>query len=560
MGLINRLFPTRPNPRQPRSKAEGVLGYYRTPDGRVIAIKMSGYGNDFAQFSQAAPSDLRADDAGLITAYFASVFAFRCVETRANKIASIPFNVIDRKTGEVLPDTTLARALDWAYTKYQQDIFYLWEFSRTVYGETYLEPVYNLFGQPIGVRWLNPLCIEPYEGANGIEWFDYQASYGATHRYKPDEIVFERRFNPANDYRGYGRMSAALDAINIDRNLQTYVKKWFSNGAQPGMMLTPKENTIINPTDVDRMREAVNANVKGVRNWFSPWVMPVPLDVTVISAPPLSEQQVLKEDVRIEICAALGVPIGLVAHDSVRYQLSAEQRNTFYEEEIVPECAAIERAATSMLLPFFGDDMRYECKFDVGVLGTQVDMEQRRADSAASQFAAGGLSYHEYRAALGKGAPEGEDFVMLPADRVAVPVSQLGNAPALISAAQTPAPAFGMGAIDTPAPLSIEDAAVSELGTWQRYTAKHGASKAADKFACSHVPEDVQAFVRGALISGEQPARDVFTEARKRLDEPVSPLEEDGFAELFNIWSRIGLTSVLDSLDRDESLTSAAGA
>ena len=407
-----------------------TLGYLRSSDGQMSPIKSYGganYSSGYIDFIQRAPGELRGDEIGLLTAYFASVFAFRCLRLRARKVASLPRQLIDKRTGKPVEHNPVEQAVTWAYRKYQQNIFYNWAHSRGMWGETYIEPVKDLLGRVGGLRWLNPLAINVYESRGRIDYFDYYDQSGYSTRFMPDELIFERDFNPANDLRGVGLLQQALDAINVDRNVQSYIRSYFRNGAVTGLIFTPKLGNLTEQ-NLQQINEALRDDLKGVEQWFNPLTMPVPFDVTTVQPPELEDQVLLRQDTREEIGAAIGVPLGLVMHNESKYQLSDEQRATFYEEEIIPEATQISEAATALMLPHFRlspDD--YEYRLDTSNLKTRVADEKARTEIVTAKYTAGLLTYHQSVMELGQPKPKGEDFVLMPAGMVVVPVSQLGS-------------------------------------------------------------------------------------------------------------------------------------
>jgi HK97 family phage portal protein/2'-5' RNA ligase len=427
--LIRRARTSR-SARSLRANSNPLLGLLLSPDGHMQPIKGYGganYSSGYVDFMQRAPGELRADETGLLSAYFSSVFAFRCLRVRARKVASLPRQLIDKRTGNPVDYDPIERAVTWAYRNYQQDVFYNWAHSRGMWGETFIEPVQDLLGRVGGLRWLNPLAVNVYETNGRIDYFDYYDHGGYVTRFMPNEIIFERDFNPANDLRGVGLLQQALDAINVDRNVQSYIRSYFRNGAQPGLMFTPKAGSL-SPQDLEAVKQALQDDAKGVENWFNPFVMPVPFDVTTFTPPELEDQVLLRQDTREEIAAAIGVPLGLVMHNESKYQLSEEQRATFYEEEIIPEAGQLSAATTALVLPHFRlspDD--YEYRLDTTQLKTRVQDEKVKTELVTAQYTAGLLTYHQSVTELGRPKPEGEDFVLMRADLLRVPISQLAN-------------------------------------------------------------------------------------------------------------------------------------
>lgn len=544
-------------PPRAASRKQTSLGYIRTPDGQFKELRATkaGYDTSLEAFWASSPSDMRAAPQQLVAAYFASVYAFQCIELRANKIASLPWQVYNSAGQVMTEENPVKYALEWAYATKQQDIFYLWARSRSMYGETFLEPVEDFLGTVHAVQWINNLAVEVVDDpiTGRIKEFRIDAGQRSI-SFMPGELVFEKRSNPANDNRGIGRLQMALDAIGINRRVQTYVKAWFSNGAQPGLVFTPKSESLTKE-NAAMLRDTMSEDAKGVANWFEPLVMPVPMDVETVEAPKLTEQQVLTDDVRDQICNAIGVPRGLVDHNNAKYQLSPQQNYNFIENEIIPEAETISRAFNAQFMPRLApSDMTFE--FDLTDLRTRLEDEKTKTELARSQFESGGITYHEYRQAINMPAPEAEDFVLLPSGFIAVPLSQLNTVGQLLKP-PAPTPSFGFNAslppptpkvseiteapevvevkaveITTTDPTATPDDMTRELNTWQKYALRHGVKRALD-FSTYTLSSEIADAQRSALNQlPDSATRDDIREAFnasfaaiKALDVPVEYLD-----------------------------------
>lgn len=543
MGWLERIRrqPKRQQPvvsGQSHRPQETVLGYYRSPAGEISPIKAgrsghsagmySGYDPSLVDYLRRAPRELRGDTLGLALAYFASEYALRCIEIRANRIAGTPWYLYDKRTRDRLPkENSLQVAFEWAQRHYQQNILYLWGRSRTMYGETFVEPCHDLLGRVGGLRWLNNLGMQIYErtGTGTIDFFEYQDGNGGVTRWNYGEILYERRYNPLNDLRGASPLMAGLDAINVSRATQHFVLSWFNNGAQPGIIFSPKEGVMVS-VDADRMRQTLKDDLQGVENWFEPLVMPKPMDVTVVEMPPLDEQQFLRDDVRDQICNAIGVPRGLVDHNNAKYQLSPEQRRAFIENEIVPELEQIGSVIDSQLMPMLGEHAGFA--FDIDTLLDNLVDPAYKVQVARDKFQSGAISFHEFREQLGEAKPPGEDWFILPSGYVAIPATAIGNAPALTKPVPPPSP-FGFG--QSPGLMTVQDDPEAELKSWLRYSKKYGARRAATKFETRAIDDDLDALIREQLL-GVTPDDDrtqisaIFAGARnKAVDAPAAFLE-----------------------------------
>src|SRR5690606_39103520 len=114
-----------------------------------------------------------------------------------------------------------------------------WVFSKSVYGETYIELVRGmtfdlLLPLPAALRVLNALAVEPTVEHGRISAYRYRDDDGVK-LFAPDEIAFDRLRNPLDDARGYSLLAAAMDAVSIDRSITILTRSHLKNNARPGL-------------------------------------------------------------------------------------------------------------------------------------------------------------------------------------------------------------------------------------------------------------------------------------------------------------------------------------
>lgn len=516
MGILDRFNRNtrRPVARAQKSSSPVVLLY----DGEEITpIRAKG---DFEPHSSLANwlrpggstfRELGNGDDGYAQAYMTCTWAFRAINVRVQKVAEVMRRgrVVDRQTGAEVKDHPLYRALELAYIHYQQDVFESWEFQKSLFGAAYVEKVsaypqgLPMLGMPSTLRVLDTMGVSPMVVRGKVQKYTYEDDAGKVD-FEPDEIAADLLRHPLDSFRGYSLLAAAMDAINIDRSVIIFTRKHLKNNARPGLIFVPKQGNLTE-TDIDLIKTTLSEDVKGPDNAGKPLLMPVAFDVITAAPPPMEDLNVLTEEQKRRICAVIGVPVALVDYVDMAYQLSPEQKSTFYELTIVPGAEKIARVVDTQLRPFF--DPRGNTRFELPVDEIYANLRdpQSKVEVANAKLQSGAVTINEYRQEVGLAAVDGGDQFALPSGVVLVPREQLGAANTIIAQQRPPAVAPMMAATTLPAntaapllPSKAQTDAEQELATWVRFALRHGAKKAG-RFVSKSLDEATAQSIRQAL-------------------------------------------------------------
>jgi HK97 family phage portal protein len=343
---------------------------------------------------------------GVVSAYQASVWAYRCINLRAQAVSSVPLKIVRAKSKEDLPDHPLQKL--WG----EQASRLLWrlEAALCIWGRAYIEPVRNRLGQVVELRWLNPAATQTQVGAGGITGFYHTPSTGQGVLFKPEELAYLYYFHPGDDLSGYSPLMASLAAVGIDQDTRRYSQAFFSNGARLDGILTIPEAT---DDQVDLVESKWQAVFRGVRNAFKTMVIGGrEVSYTPIAAPPkdtaLSE---LRAEQRRDICAAFGVPPALAgAWESANYASAAESRKSFYTETILPELDFIEDELNRQLVQPLWPEAAL--KFDLSQIEALREDEKTRNEAISLAYQAGWLTLNEARERAGMGKKTIKDCLL----------------------------------------------------------------------------------------------------------------------------------------------------
>ncbi len=411
---------------QPAVRAASQLLILRG-DGTLAAVKAdTPVSADHAM--PAVRVEIPGDDIGLAFAVQASAWAYRCIMIRAQTVSRIKRRVVNIQTGKEIPDHPLMQALRDAFRFAQSDLLFDWEMALCIWGEAYLEKIRNVFSMATGVRWLNPVAIEPFIYDGRIAWYDYsESASGRMQRFQPSEIIYHKYRNPLDDFRGLAPMTVALDSVNVDRDIQRATKAWYKNDSRPDGIVTPK-GIPLNDKQYNALLAKIQEQLKGAKNRGRTFVSDSPVEWLAIQREPVPEQPELEMAQRRKIAAAIGVPLSLAgAYDDANYQSLPEQRRSLYYETVFPECDLLAELINIDVLPFFDPRGQTRFEFDPSDVKASLDDGPQKATMVATRTQSGNMTINEGRAAFNQPPLPGGDVLLIPAGYAPVPVEQLTN-------------------------------------------------------------------------------------------------------------------------------------
>lgn len=423
--------------------AQSIAGKTALVKTRTPAVKYSAGSASYVGFYRALADklgELKPSDDGLALAVEASVWAYRCVEERAKAVAQMPWYIVNKRTGEMVDDHPYRRAYTYAYTRYHQNLHYHWEQALSIHGENYIERLTHAGTMlPAGLCWLNPLAVEPFVRGNEIVYFEYHDHEGRSERFYPNQIIFDKYPNSLDDFRGASPMTKALDAVNIDRMMQRYIKAFFRNDATPGGYLTAREGVTIGESDQDRLIKQYLEQTKGADNAFKTILLPAPIEFRQVDNAPPDKQEVLDENQRRRIHAAFFVPMSMTGAAGVSDPLSAggtmdAQKAGFYESWVIPECDERAKLINASIMPWLDSSGATEFYFDYTLIHSLIKQTKDRSEKIRGEYRDGLITLNQSRVELGYEEITGGDVLLIPVGTMFVKPEQLegmtlGSAP-----------------------------------------------------------------------------------------------------------------------------------
>lgn len=202
------------------------------------------------------------------------------------------------------------------------------------------------------------------------------------------EVVHFRRWHPANDYYGLSALEAARLAVETDRAMADWNRRYFGEGmAVPAGIVAIRER--VSDADFERIKrewraayggtERKTAFVRGASvEWHNVGLSQHDMDF-------LNARRFNRE----EIFQIFGIPVGLFSENATEANALVGER-VFIERTLWPKLVRIAEKITTDLLPFYG----------AGLIGRFDDIRpQDRAQQLAElRLAHGVLTVNELRA------------------------------------------------------------------------------------------------------------------------------------------------------------------
>lgn len=566
-----------------------IIAWQLAPSGRIMPIKQgsgmygsgvpTGFGQGaFTETAIGAGVALTQSNFGWAAAYSVSTWVYRCIEIRKQAVNRMPWHIYNKRTGRAIPGHPLEVALK---RRGAQKPFKKLEQTQLLFGESFFAPLKNRYGYYSDLRWLNNLGMAVIIGSGEIMSYSYtQMQGGMAQTYDYDEVAFMKTDNPFNDLRGMSPTEVILDEIAIDKDVARIVRAYYANDTRVGLLLIPKHNLTV--PDRERFLETWKMQNQGPNKAGKPVLMPYDMSVERVQNPVTLDDMSLRESTRREIAAGYGVPLSLAGGwDDAKYQSLPEQRKSFYEDTIIPECENISDFINDDLLEYYEDRPgSTEFKFDFTVVLALTEDAQRKGDMYSQRLTSGGITRAEYRRALGHSTKPEDEVYYIPSGVTIVPANeavlvtptanQVQDGPSDPTAIQLPKPPAPSGPPggeqakppedkpaekpDQPAQETRTNAfsarpssamqqmvAVSkkasqatvedELRAWEKKALNTNALKAAG-FICEHIDPSMQAIIRGTLTRlGKDASKDqirALFKSVKDWSEGEHPRATDG--------------------------------
>lgn len=257
-------------------------------------------------------------------AYAKLAWTFRSVNLRADALAGIEYEIL-RANGEPFP---------WPFDL--TEILWLCEAANVTVGKWYLEPIIENGLALTGLKWLNPLTIEPIEDEKeGIIGFVQNRGQKSEQRWHADQLVWYHRWGLASDtLPGPCELDVAIEATGLGINANAWASAFFRNSAIPAVLLSSEYD--LDDDELGRIKRAWRKLTEGVRKAWGTVILRRGIKAQIIGhAPKDLAMRPLFDIARSQIAVSFGVPQTMLT-DAANYATAKEHRLGYYQDTVFP--------------------------------------------------------------------------------------------------------------------------------------------------------------------------------------------------------------------------------
>jgi HK97 family phage portal protein len=303
--------------------------------------------------------------------YMGSPWVYVAVNRIAEAAALVPFRVLERATspapspgGEAATSPALVALPDHPFERLLRrpnPLMSRFELIEQTVGslEIHGNAYWFLAGEPGGAPqelWpLSPdrVSIAP-DPLRGVRGYIYEVD-GRRIPLDAAEVVHFRRWHPANDYYGLSALEAARLAVETDRAMADWNRRYFGEGmAVPAGIVAIRER--VTDADFERIkrewraayggRERKTAFLRGAAvEWHNVGLSQHDMDF-------LNARRFNRE----EIFQIFGIPVGMFSENATEANALVGER-VFIERTLWPKLVRIAEKITTDLLPFYGANL-----------------------------------------------------------------------------------------------------------------------------------------------------------------------------------------------------------
>ena len=250
-----------------------------------------------------------------------------------------------------------------------------------------------------------------------------------------ENVVHVRQgMDPDDHRRGFAPLRTVLRELAGDEAAGQFAVALLHNMAVPGVILSPKDDTMGGPSreEAEAIAQAFKSKFSGA-NRGAPMIMTGAMDVDVVSFTPeqlnLTALRRLPEE---RVSSVLGVPAilaGLGAGlDAATYNNTKELREFFTEQKMIPLWNAVAAELTHQLLhtEFENNDYSMMCAYDLEEVRALASDKKDSVLTMNSGVQGGFVTIAEARKTLGLDADDSHEVFLRPLNMVAVPVGETG--------------------------------------------------------------------------------------------------------------------------------------
>ncbi len=368
--------------------------------------------------------DISDSESGYATAYTAIWYIRAAIDLYAQMSQDVPSEIIKNTTGDPLDDEVIATSKDikprhqWYVVEtnhrvsYGVNIISAMVYQLMLYDMLFVEKTKNEFGYNAGAKVLNTLGMainRNYDkdlSDSPIHSFQYTWQGGISKTFQTDEIAYEHGFNPYDEIEGASIIQSVIDQLNIDRNLNRFLRAFFINDARPSLVGSPDRDYVkmaggiggLSDEQVASLRKILSDNHQGVENSFRPLITNIPIDFQVLDPPQIQQFTEAQNNLQKQIFAAFRVNPALVGFaEDTSYKDDIPQISAYFiNSALKPVLSQVEAVINIHLLPFLTGslDFRFQFDYESYQLVTEQDVIKQELDE--KRLNSGTLSMNDF--------------------------------------------------------------------------------------------------------------------------------------------------------------------
>jgi phage portal protein BeeE len=320
-------------------------------DRRIRSLKSV---SDLEQLIASETNQMSTED------YYGAVATlYRCVVHIANAVASMPRQIENAETGEVIAQGNFPQPeLDPVGKPYTEDAIpfkirlnrLLWQTTTSLQlrAEAFWHREGNLL-RTTAVVWQDPKLIKPKRDAYGITHFEKHLRGRAPLPIPVEDMTYFYIPGLRENHPGVAPAQVALHDAGIIYHQNAFLERFFENGAMPTTLFF-MDGAEPGPEEKNRMKRFLYSVMTGRLRAWGIELLSRKLHFEHL-VPPLKEMVLpqLRTEAQYAICVAMGVPISVIYTNASRNSTSEQDDLHFYTKTILPFLHDIEETANEDL-------------------------------------------------------------------------------------------------------------------------------------------------------------------------------------------------------------------
>lgn len=338
--------------------------------------------------------------------YALSIAVYRCIRVIVEAASGIPWQVVDKKTGEVVTDDPFILALAANPVFSQQDIFEFKFAHENLCGNAIWQPIY-IKGEPREFWPIMPDTVQPVPADENTppgqwlkEWLvtdakghqDHKSIFADPPNDKLPRYIHFMKIDPGNPYWGKGPLQVARKTILTSNDIIDTQKVTFQNRGTKGIMMSPKQP--IDSGDPEKIRDATQ---KVLDTWYSNpnnvgriRFFPNPMDASELTSRLVDLDLTVGQWALIRhIASSFGIDSWwLNDKENATYNNSSEAQRALYETKINAELEDTNHTFNMFYRLVWGNNGR-EVRYDISNVTAYREARDQKFELALKLFSSG---------------------------------------------------------------------------------------------------------------------------------------------------------------------------